>query len=429
MSTNKKLLSVLPSDDVLSQCIHCGMCLATCPTYNLTMVERSSPRGRIRMIKAVARGEMEISPTFAEEMDFCLDCQACETACPAGVHYGQMVEAARVELEHAGFSTWWGKAFKTFALKFLLKYKGILNIAAGFLLIYQKSIKTFLHKSGLFKAVLPKLAEMDKLAPTINTRFSSSVIKEVEKPEGEQKFKTAFLFGCVMDVGFADINVDTVEVLKKCGSVVYTPKDQVCCGSIHAHNGDMETAKELAKKNIDSFGRYEYDFLVANSAGCGAFMKEYGHVFADDPAYAEKAKVFSSKVKDVSEFLYENLKDIKLNPVDDSVTYHDACHLVHTQKITEQPRNVLNAVPGLKHVPLSEASWCCGSAGVYNIVRYDDSMQILQRKMENIRKTGAGTVLAANPGCILQLIYGAQKFNVDVKVKHPVSIIRKSLEP
>ncbi|MDP4115948.1 MAG: (Fe-S)-binding protein [Bacteroidota bacterium] len=428
MSVNKKLLNVLPNDDVLSQCIHCGMCLATCPTYNLTKVERSSPRGRIKMIKAVARGEMEISPTFAEEMDFCLDCQACETACPAGVHYGQMVEAARVEVEHAGFSTWWGQALKSFALKYLLKYKGVLNIAAGFLLIYQKTIKSFLHKSGLFGAILPKLGEMDKLAPTINTKFSSSIIKEVENPVTEQKFKTAFLFGCVMDVGFADINVDTVEVLKKCGSVVYTPKDQVCCGSIHAHNGDMETAKELAKKNIDSFGRYEYDYLVSNSAGCGAFMKEYGHVLADDPAYAEKAKLFSSKVKDVSEFLYENLSSFKLNPVNESVTYHDACHLVHTQKITEQPRSVLNAIPGLKNTPLTEASWCCGSAGVYNIMRYDDSMKILQKKMENIRNTGADTVLAANPGCILQLIYGAEKFNVNVKVKHPVSIVRKSME-
>lgn len=426
---NIELLGVLPSDDILSQCIHCGMCLATCPTYEMTKFERSSPRGRIKLIKSVARGEMPITEVFAEEMSFCLDCQACETACPAGVKYGSMVEAARVEVTNAGFGSPLGRFIKSFSLKYILGSKTNLKIAARLLYVYQSfGIQMLLHGSGLFKFISKRLAEIDKLSPSVSKKFSDDFIDDKTYPAGEPKYKVAFLTGCLMNVMFADINKDTIEVLTACGCETYAPKDQVCCGSLHAHNGDMETAKKLAKKNLDIFCREEFDFMISNSAGCGAFMKEYEHVFEDDPEYAVKAKSFSKKVKDITEFLSEQKPELNLQPLHQSVTYHDACHLVHTQKIISEPRQVINSVPGLDIKPLEESTWCCGSAGIYNIVRYEDSMVILERKMKNIQESGAKVVLTGNPGCIFQIKYGAKRFNVEVEVKHPVTLVRESLK-
>ncbi len=425
---NSKLLGVLPNDDVLEQCIHCGMCLATCPTYELTKLERSSPRGRIKLIKSVARGEMAITPTFAEEMNFCLDCQACETACPAGVKYGSMVEAARVEVANAGFGSPIGNFIKKVSLKYILPNNLLLKFISRLLYIYQNfGIQKLIHSTGLLKLISPKLNEIDKLSPRVSKKFSDSFIKEITPAIGEQKYKTAFLTGCLMNVMFADINKDTVDVLSACGCEVISPKDQVCCGSLAGHNGDFEIAKILAKKNIDVFKKYDYKYLILNSAGCGAFMKEYGHLLKDDPEYSKQAKEFSDKIKDISEFISEIKPGILNNIVNDEVTYHDACHLAHSQKIVNEPRQMLNMIPGLIQKTLEESTWCCGSAGIYNIVRYEDSMQILERKMKNIKDTNAKIVLTGNPGCISQLKYGAEKFNVDVEVLHPVTILKKSI--
>jgi len=422
------LLGVLPSDDILSQCIHCGLCLSVCPTYELTKLERSSPRGRIRLIKAVAKGEMPITQTFADEMSFCLDCQACETACPAGVKYGTMVEAARIEVENAGFGSPAGRLIKRIALKLILAFHFNLKIAAKFLYFYQNfGIQKFLHNVGLFKLISKRLSEVDKLAPRVSKTFSTNFIQEYTKPEGEVKYKTAFLTGCLMDVMFAEINKDTIDVLSACGCEVFSPKDQVCCGSLHAHNGDIETAKKLAKKNINAFEKYDYQYLLSNSAGCGAFMKEYGNVLKDDKVYSERAKKFSEKVKDVTEFLAIEKPIKNLGKINEIVTYHDACHLAHTQKVVSEPREVLKSIPGLDIKNLEESSWCCGSAGIYNIVRYEDSMKILQRKMNNIKNTNAHIVLTGNPGCIQQIKYGAEKFNVNVKVMHPITLIKQAI--
>ncbi len=428
ISPKSVLLGVLPNDDILSQCIHCGLCLSACPTYELTKLERSSPRGRIRLIKAVAKGEMPITKTFADEMLFCLDCQACETACPAGVKYGTMVEAARVEIEKAGYGSTSGRLIKKFALRVILASRINLKIAAKFLYFYQNfGIQKFLHKSGIFKIVSPRLGEVDKLAPSVSKVFSNTMVKEITKPNGSVKYKTAFLTGCLMDVMFAEINKDTIDVLSACGCEVFSPKDQVCCGSLHAHNGDIETAKKLAKKNIDVFEKYDYQYLISNSAGCGAFMKEYGKVLADDPIYSERAKKFSQKVKDVTEFLAVEKPIKNFGEVHETVTYHDACHLAHTQKVVSEPREVLKSIPGLKIKNLEESNWCCGSAGIYNIVRYEDSMRILNRKMNNIQNTEAEIVLTGNPGCIQQIKYGAEKFNVNIKVMHPITLIKQAI--
>ena len=254
------------------------------------------------------------------------------------------------------------------------------------------------------------------------------MIEEITPAKGEEKYKAAFLTGCLMNVMFADINKDTVDVLSACGCEVISPKEQVCCGSLPGHNGDFETAKQLAKKNIDVFSKYNFDYIILNSAGCGAFMKEYGHLFKDDAKYAKRAEEFSKKVKDISEFIDEIKPNVFKNIVSEDITYHDACHLAHTQKIVNEPRNMLDMIPGLNQKPLEESTWCCGSAGIYNIVRYEDSMKILERKMDNIKNTNAKIVLTGNPGCISQLKYGAEKFNVNVEVLHPVSILKKSID-
>lgn len=425
-----QLLKVLPKDDILQQCIHCGMCLATCPTYDLTKLERSSPRGRIRMIRSVARGEMELSPLFAEEMNFCLDCQACETACPAGVKYGRMVEAARVLVDEGGYIPKISLMLKRFALRKIVASRSALKFVSRLLWIYQKTgLQKIIRATGLLKLFSKNLFDIEKLSPSIANHFSDSLIEEVELPNGEVKYKTAFHFGCLMNTMFADINIDTIDVLKQLGCKVITPKDQVCCGSLLAHNGDMDFALKLARRNIDAFFKHDYNFLISNSAGCGAFMKDYAHLLEEDSLYADKAKVFSSKIKDITEFLFDELPSLKsklkTNTELEPITYHDACHLAHAQKVTAQPREVIKSIPGIKYIELEEASWCCGSAGIYNIVRYDDAIIQLQRKMKNIRNTGAKIVLTGNPGCMGQIKYGAEKFDVDVEVLHPVTLIKK----
>ena len=427
----QQLLKILPDDDIMQQCMHCGMCLATCPTYDLTKLERSSPRGRIRMIRSVARGEMELSPLFAEEMNFCLDCQACETACPAGVKYGQMVEAARVVVDEAGYGSKLALIIKRFALRKVVASRNGLKFVSRLLWIYQKiGLQKLVRATGILKIFSKNLSEIEKLSPVIADKFSDKQIKEIELPNVEVKFKTAFHYGCLMNTMFADINMDTIDVLKECGCQVITPQDQVCCGSLMGHNGDMEFALKLARKNIDAFEKQDYDFLISNSAGCGAFMKDYAHLLKDDPDYAEKAKQFSSKVKDITEFFAEQKPEFnfKSNIDPELVTYHDACHLAHAQKVTSQPREVIKSLPGVNYTELEEASWCCGSAGIYNVVRYDDAIKQLERKMKNIKNTNAKVVLTGNPGCMGQIKHGTQKFNVDVEVLHPVTLIKRLLK-
>ena len=356
----KELLKILPHDDVLQQCIHCGMCLATCPTYEITKLERSSPRGRIKMIKSVARGEMEMSKIFADEMNFCLDCQACETACPAGVKYGRMVETARVVIDNTQYVSKLGVAVKRFALRKIVASRNGLKFFSNLLKFYQKyGLQKLVRVTGILKIFSKNLTEIETLSPTIAEKFSDTQIKEIELPNGEVKYKTAFHFGCLMNTMFSDINIDTIDVLKECECKIITPQDQVCCGSLMGHNGDMDFALKLARKNIDSFDKHDYDYLISNSAGCGAFMKDYAHLLENDPAYAEKAKRFSAKVKDVMEFFSEQrpeLKfDLELEP--ELTTYHDACHLIHAQKVSTQPREVINSLPGVKYTELEDSRY------------------------------------------------------------------------
>lgn len=428
--SKSELLKILPDDDILQQCMHCGLCLATCPTYDITKLERSSPRGRIFMIKSVARGQMQLSKIFVEEMNFCLDCQACETICPAGVKYGKMVESARELISHAKYEDFFLIILKRILFR-VISSRFALKLISRVLWFYQKSgLQKFLRKFKLLKLISNRLYEIENLAPPISNKFTDKILKEIEAPDNGVKFKTAFHFGCLMNTMFADINQDTIEVLKYFGCQIITPKDQVCCGSLMGHNGELAFALKLARKNIDVFLKYDYEFLISNSAGCGAFMKDYAHLLEDDPEYATKAKIFSSKVKDVTEFIYENnlLNELQLNSLFSNYAYHEPCHLIHAQKVSMQPREIIKFLVKDKFVELNEASWCCGSAGIYNVIRYDDALKQLERKMKNIKKSNADIVLTGNPGCIGQIKYGAKKFNVNVEVLHPITLIKQALK-
>jgi len=242
----------------------------------------------------------------------------------------------------------------------------------------------------------------------------------------KKNIKIGIVTGCVQDVFFRDVNMDTETVFKINGYEVFTPKDQQCCGSVHGHNGDLKTAKLLAKIMIDTFEKAEVDYVVLNSAGCGSFMKEYHHLLTDDEHYADKAKSFVKKVKDVSEILVEHGWTPSEKALDMKVTYHEPCHLVHAQQIQKQPRELINGIKGIKFYELPESTWCCGSAGIYNITHYEDSMKILERKMDNISNTDADYVVTGNPGCMIQLIYGSKKFEKDIQVLHPITLLRIS---
>ncbi|MBI5216532.1 MAG: (Fe-S)-binding protein [Ignavibacteriae bacterium] len=413
-------------DDILHKCLHCGLCLPVCPTYNLTFNEVSSPRGRIRLMKEVFEDKLEVSAKFVDEMYFCLDCQACQTICPAGVKYGELVEDARNVISEQGRETYFLHWFKSVFLG-ILSSKRLTKLWARMLWMYQRSgLQEAIQQSEILKLFSPLLHEKQSLLPNVSDSFFDESFPEIIKPEGDVRGRVAFLSGCIMNVAFAEIHRDAIEVLLKNGFEVVIPKAQVCCGSLHGHNGEIKQAKELARKNIATFNQFEFDALIIDAAGCGAFMKEYGKLFADVSEMAEQAEQLSSKTKDITEFL----AGIELLPPTVSiykrVTYHEACHLVHTQKISQQPRQLLKQIPGIEFVELPEATWCCGSAGIYNVLRFEDSMKMIERKMKNLESTQAEIIVTANPGCHLQLQYGMKKNWLNVEVVHPVTLLNRS---
>ena len=417
----------VPSYDFITNCMHCGLCLPTCPTFALTGLEKSSPRGRIRLMKAVADGDMEVTDGFVDEMNFCLDCQACETACPAGVKYGSLVEAARGQIYKQGRNSRLERLLKIFFFGYVLVSKRKLKFLARMLRLYQQSgMEGFLANTGILNFFMPKIVKLQQLSPRIDDKFFDDSFPEIIRPPGEVKHRVAFLSGCIMNVAFAEVNRDTVEVLLRNGCEIIVPKLQECCGSLQAHNGDFDSARTLARHNIDVFSRYEFDAIVMNSAGCGAFMKEYSWYLADDSQYAQRAMTFSAKVKDLTEFLLSIEFKKPSRPLKVRVAYHDACHLAHAQHITSEPRVILGSIPGIDLVELPEAAWCCGSAGIYNLLRYDDSMKLLERKMQNIRETNADIIVANNPGCLSQLKYGCTLHHVDGEVIHLATLLNRA---
>jgi glycolate oxidase iron-sulfur subunit len=373
-------------------------------------------------MRAIADGKLAAnSNQFADEMYFCLGCLACETACPAGVNYAEMIEFARAEVEHNG-----AKAnvernlIRAFALRWLFARPGRLRFVAKLLRLDQA-----VGLSGAGARLLPKrLRDLRAIQPKICEKFSFDLIRETESPPTPRRYRVALLTGCVQDVAYSDVNRDTVDVLLANGCEVFTPRTQVCCGSLMGHNGELRLAKRLALQNLDAFPLENLDAIIANSAGCGSFMKRYGELLSDDP----RARMWDAKVYDIHEWLMKiGIRTPRggTRPTT-RVTYHEACHLVHGQKISQQPRELLRAIPGVELVELPEAAWCCGSAGIYNITQPEMSLALLERKMKHIAASGAEIVATGNPGCIGQIRYGAMRFGVNVEVAHPVTLLARA---
>ncbi len=420
---------------VLQQCMHCGMCLPTCPTYVETKLERNSPRGRIALMRGIADGKLGVTEAFGEEMYFCLGCLACESACPAGVSYAPMFEAARADIEDAQVLAHPQRDFvRAIMLRLVFTRPWLLRALGRVLRWYQASGAEWLVRKLRLTALLPRnLRELEPLTPRVQRDFSDALIGEHEVPREEPRHRVGMLTGCVQDLTYSHVNRDTVDVLLANGCEVVTPGAQHCCGSLHAHNGELHWAREMARRNVDAMERSAgsldaLNAIITNAAGCGSHLKHYDELLADDPRYAARARVWSAKLRDIHEWLSATgiaTPKTRSQPCS-PVTYHEACHLCHGQKITREPREVLKAIPGLKLVELPESTWCCGSAGIYNITQPEMSAKLLARKLENIAKTGAKVVASANPGCSVQLEAGVRAAGSGLEVVHPITLLARA---
>jgi len=406
----------------LDRCVHCGLCLNACPTYRELGLEMDSPRGRVYQMVQVANGA-PITASYREHIDLCLACRGCESACPSGVRYGRMVEHARAEIEAHTERGWLDRHIHDFVFRRMLVSRGWMSFAGVLLYLYEASgVKTLMRALGLLK-LLGRVGDLEQLAPSAEPPFFFSQVGSTFPAEGSRRYRVAFLAGCIANVAFARLNEATVRVLQKNGCEVAIPKDQGCCGALHLHAGLRAEGQKLARRNIDAVLSGGFDAIITNASGCGCALKEYGELLEDDPKYAERARQFSSLMRDVTEFL----GDIALNPsmgrVDGTVTYQDSCHLAHGQRVRTSPRKLLAAVPGLILKEMPGSDLCCGSAGIYNVTHSEMSASLLAAKMESVKSTHAGIIATANPGCMLQLQAGVRLHGSSQRVMHVVEVL------
>ena len=417
---------------VVQQCMHCGMCLPTCPTYVETLQERSSPRGRIAMMRAVADGKLDVTKAFADEMYYCLGCLACQTACPAGVNYAELIETARAEVERRNvLGSPQRNLLRSLLLQRLFTSRRRLHLLGRILRLYQRSgLERAVRALGLMRLAPKRLRELEPLAPRMSSRFTHEAFASDYMATNPVRpaYRVGLLVGCVADISFAHVNTDTIEVLQANGCEVVLPQAQECCGSLHGHNGDVNTARRLARINLDAFDVNGLDAILVNGGGCGSHIKHYDHLLAGDADYEARASTWSRKALDIHEWL----EQIRVRPPRGSlatadgplrVTYHESCHLKHGQGVSSAPRKLLAMIPGIELVELTEADWCCGSAGVYIITQPEMSAKLLQRKMGHIASTGAAVIAMGNPGCTVQIEHGLRQCGLAARVEHPVSLL------
>lgn len=423
-------------------CVHCGLCLPACPTFTETGHEADSPRGRIQLMLGLATGAIDATDSVRNHLDLCLDCRGCETACPSGVVYHELIEETRARLAQTqplGALDRFMRAIFFHVFVFPTRLKLALLPAR---ILQKLRLYPLLRRTGLFKLLPARLRKMEQMLPTTGRLWPKRLpvvthgtgfqpVKLALKDHGlEARATVGFFAGCIGSVLFDDVNRQAVELLTMAGADVVAPRGQVCCGAIHHHNGAHGPAAELARRNIDAFlpenGR-AVDYIATNIAGCGAMLREYDVLLRDDPAYAQRAKEFSTRVRDISEVLATiGLPEMKY-PVNETVTYHDACHLAHAQKVTAAPRKLLASVPGLKLVPLPESDMCCGAAGTYNLTQPEMSSALAARKLRNIAATGAGVCAAGNVGCAMQIQSEADAAGQRLRVVHPVEILHRAV--
>ena len=433
-----------PSSDSINTCVHCGLCLPACPTYRETGLEMASPRGRIYLMKAVDEGRISMaSPVFLEQMDQCLNCRACEAVCPSGVQYGAILEASRAQIEVAKAQARtvissqpnqsipprpnWQQLIRFAVFHGLFKHLTLFRSFSQLLRLYQRSGAQWIaRRSHILK--LLGMASMEQMLPPISTTFTVPE-GQIFPAEGERRYSVALVSGCIMSTAFAHVHDATIRVLRNNGCEVILPPDQGCCGALHTHGGDLDGGRALARRNIAAFEGLGVDAIIVNAAGCGSTLKEYGHLLHDDATWYPRAQAFSAKVKDIYEFLAGiELNTSALGVLPITVTYQEPCHLAHAQRITAQPRTLLNAIPGLELREMPESSLCCGSAGIYNITQPEMALSLGVRKINNALTTNASVIVTANPGCALQLASELRRRGENVQVRYLVELLDEAYQ-
>lgn len=400
-----------PQWEFYSKCIHCGLCLNACPTYRELGVEMDSPRGRIHQMIQVERGRLPLGESFVRHIDLCLDCRACETACPSGVEYGRLVETARGQIEKFYKRPPFETLLRRLFFYEILPHRRRLETVGKLLRFYQRSgLEKLVLGSRLLRLFPGRLASVARLAPRMEKPFFTERLGTVVPAVGPRRYRVAFFAGCISNLAFARLNEATVRVLARNGCDVVIPSEQGCCGALHIHAGIRDLARALARQNIRTFLADGFDAIITNAAGCGAALKEYPLLFEEEEReFHESAQAFSSRLQDVTEFLAGIDFNRDLAEIKARATYQDPCHLGHAQRIRTAPRRLLAAVPGLELVELKESEICCGSAGLYNVAHNEMAERLLEAKMRRIDETGAKLILTANPGCLLQLRAGVAR--------------------
>ena len=417
---------LIPVYEDYARCIHCGLCLNACPTYRLWNLEADSPRGRIHQMIHVEQGDVPVTDSFVNHIDKCLDCRACETACPSGVEYGKLVEYARARIERDYQRPLLSRIARDVVYRRLLPYPKRTATVARLLRFYQRSgLQSLARFSGILK--LLGLDKREQLLPRVDRNFFYDRLGKIFPATGERRARVAFFAGCVANVTFAELNDATIRVLTANGCNVVVPDGQLCCGALAAHAGVRDVARELARKNLGAFVRDDVDAIVSNAAGCGSTLKEYHHLFTTDDAEYEQAAAFGRKTSDVTEFLAALGLSAPLKALPLRVTYQDSCHLLHGQKVREAPRKLLRAIPGLDLVELPHSDICCGSAGVYNVTQTEASLELLAEKMRYASGTNARVIATSNPGCLLQMRAGAEMHHTNQQVLHVIELLDQAI--
>ena len=414
--------------DLTPECVHCGLCLQACPTYVALGQEADSPRGRIYLMRAQERGVLGVSESFVNHISACLDCRACESACPSGVPYGEMVEKAREVIEQSFRRPLIITALRRIFFKLLLPSRRWLRCSFNLLRLYQwLGIQRVVRASGILKLLPGQLDQLEQLMPDLRQKTQHVSLGQVFPSLGATHHRVGLLTGCVMNEIFGGINQATIRVLQRNGCEVVVPQNQTCCGALHCHAGIADTARELALRNIRAFEEQQIDVLLSNASGCGAKLKEYPTLFSNDSELRKRAERFTAKVEDISSFLDRLPKLVKLGKIKARVAYDDPCHLLHALKVSKPPRNLLRLIPELELVELRTPDQCCGSAGIYNLTHYELSMKILERKIDDIHKAQVQIVATGNPGCILQIAYGLRLAGLKgIEVLHPIELLDRA---
>jgi glycolate oxidase iron-sulfur subunit len=430
-STGEAIHAALPESwegwPHIQDCVHCGLCLPSCPTYLATGVEMSSPRGRIAMVRALGDGRGAFSRELVKHLDQCLGCLACEEACPSGVVYGHALEEAREAIE-----THYERASADRAMRWLVEhlfpYPHRLRWALAGLYWYQQfGLSRLVRGSGVLNAVSPRLAQMEALLPQVPPLRDRRPLPDLTPAVGTRRGRVGFLTGCAQRYLLPGVNTATARVLARAGYEVVTPQTQGCCGALHAHGGDLDEARRMATALIATFEGAGAEIVVANAAGCGAAMKDYGYLLRGDPEWRERAEIFSTRVRDISQVVADVTWNGGLKAVAASVSYHEACHLAHGQRIRSEPRAMLRQIPELRLVELAESDLCCGSAGTFNLLQPEMANRLLARKVERIRQADTDFVAAGNIGCLLQIQLGLRQAGSRTRAVHPVELLDWSL--